>query len=122
MEDFHAHIATIAEIEDGYRVLDLGCGRGNSLPHLLSRIGTRGELVAADRNIRSLVALKELYPEEVAAGRLLVADLDIARTLPFASASFDSVVCQNVIECVADRAGLLREIHRIIRPLAARRT
>jgi SAM-dependent methyltransferase len=36
--------------------------------------------------------------------------------LPFASASFDTVICQNVIECIADRDGLICEIHRILKP------
>lgn len=115
LDDFHAQIATLLEIADGDRVLDLGCGRGNSLPHLLAKTGTTGEVVAADRDNSSLAALREACPEEINARRLSVAHLDIAKTLPFASASFDAVVCQNVIECVADRNGLLREIHRILR-------
>jgi len=43
-------------------------------------------------------------------------ELDITRPLPFESASFDGVVCQNVIECVADRNRLLAEIARILKP------
>jgi SAM-dependent methyltransferase len=116
LNDFHVRIANLANIRDGDRVLDLGCGRGDSLPHLVARIGMTGEIVAADRHGGSLTAIKEVYPEEIAARRLSIVELDISRTLPFSSASFDSVVCQNVVECVSDRDGLVREIHRILKP------
>lgn len=114
-DDFHARVAALAGIGDGDRVLDLGCGRGDSLPHLLAKIGPAGELVAADRHSGSLAAIRDAYPDEIAARRLSVVDLDIAKTLPFSSASFDAVVCQNVVECAADREGLVREIYRILR-------
>lgn len=45
-----------------------------------------------------------------------IATIDIAEPLPFASGSFDFVIRQNVVECVADRDGLLREIYRILKP------
>ena len=116
LDGFHARVAALAGIKEGNRVLDLGCGRGNTVPHLLTKIGTAGEVVAADRNGNSLAALRDTFPDEIGAGRLSIAELDLARTLPFDDASFDSVVCQNVIECVTDKNSLLHEIHRILRP------
>jgi SAM-dependent methyltransferase len=116
LNDFHAHVASLASISNGSSVLDLGCGRGNGLPHLLGRIGAAGGVVAADRDRSSLDAIKSAYAREIAEGTLTVVELDIASELPFTSASFDSVVCQNVIECLADRDSLIKEIHRILRP------
>jgi SAM-dependent methyltransferase len=114
--EFHARLAAIAALKDGARVLDLGCGSGLTLPYLLAASGTFGEVVAADRMSQSLAAIRAAYPGEIANGRLTVLELDIAGALPFPQASFDSVICQNVIECLSDRAGLLAEIHRILRP------
>jgi SAM-dependent methyltransferase len=116
VDDFHARVAGLAGVTSGARVLDLGCGRGLTVPHLLAAAGTSGEVVAVDRMTDSLAAIRERYSAFVASGHLTLVDLDIAAPLPFGSASFDSVVCQNVIECVTDRRGLLTEIHRILRP------
>jgi SAM-dependent methyltransferase len=115
-DDFHARVASLAAIQKGGRVLDLGCGAGLTVPHLLTAAGTSGEVVAANRMTKGFAAIGERYPEPVATGRLRLVELDIAAPLPFASASFDSVVCQNVIECISDREGLLAEMHRILRP------
>jgi SAM-dependent methyltransferase len=115
LAEFHARIADLSAIRDGGRVLDLGCGAGFTLPYLLTRVGTSGEVVAADRLARNLTGIREAYTEEVANGRLTMIDLNITGPLPFASASFASVVCQNVIECISDRDGLIAEIHRVLR-------
>lgn len=115
LADFHAHIAALSAIKEGGRVLDLGCGAGFTLPYLLARVGTSGALVAADRMAWNLTRIREAFTEEISNGRLTVIDMDIAGPLPFASASFDSVVCQNVIECISDRDGLISEMHRILR-------
>jgi SAM-dependent methyltransferase len=116
LNSFHADITALAGIKDGDRVLDLGCGRGNTIPHLHSKIGTTGEVVAADRNGSSLEAVRARFAEEVIAGRLSLIELDIVQRLPFTDGSFDSVICQNVIECIPDKSGLLREIYRILKP------
>jgi SAM-dependent methyltransferase len=115
-DDFHARLAGLAAVQKGGRVLDLGCGSGLTVPHLLAAAGTSGEVVAVNRMTRGFAAIGERYTEPVATGRLRLVELDIAAPLPFASASLDSVVCQNVIECISDREGLLVEIHRILRP------
>jgi SAM-dependent methyltransferase len=110
VDDFHGRIAQLAEIGAGQHVLDLGCGNGNGLGALLAAVGPAGSVVALDRDAASLAR---------AAGRegpLTAVEADITAPLPLDSESFDAVICQNVVECVADRAGLLREIHRVLRP------
>src|SRR5579871_1820997 len=115
-DEIHARIAGLAAIQKGGRVLDLGCGAGPTLPHLLAAVGTSGEVVAVNRRTNGFAAIGKRYPEPIATGRLRLVELDIAAPLPFASASFDSLVCQNVIDCISDREALLAEMHRILRP------
>jgi SAM-dependent methyltransferase len=110
LDDLHARIARLAEAGAGQRVLDLGCGNGNGVGALLATVGPEGRVVALDRHAASLAR---------AAGRegpLTTVEADIGAPLPFDPQSFDAVVCQNVVECVADRAGLLCEIHRVLKP------
>jgi SAM-dependent methyltransferase len=114
--DFHTRIARLAAIEPGNRVLDLGCGRGSGLPALLDAVGDTGKLIAADRDQAALNAIREAHGAEIDRGLLTIMACDFARDLPFDAASFDVVACQNVVECVADRAGLVAAIHRILRP------
>jgi ubiquinone/menaquinone biosynthesis C-methylase UbiE len=116
---FHGLMAKLAGIRQGDRVLDLGCGRGKTTPYLLGKIGTTGDVVAADRDSDNLAALQDAFPDAVATGRLSVANFDLVGTWPFDDASFDSIVCQNVVECVADKNRLMREIHRILKPNGA---
>jgi SAM-dependent methyltransferase len=116
LDGFHARLVALAQVKDGDKVLDLGCGRGNSLAHLLAKVGRTGEVVAADRNGGSLAAIRAKYSKEIADRRLKTVEMDLTGTLPFTLASFNVVVCQNVIECTADREGLLRELYRIIKP------
>jgi len=116
VNDFHARITRLAAVKAGGRVLDLGCGRGNGLPPLLAAIGATGELVAADRDGPALDAVRATHVGEIADVRLSVVDLDMKKALPFAAASFDTVICQNVVECIADRTALIAEMHRVLRP------
>ena len=115
-DEFHTRVAALSAAGPGGRVLDLGCGRGLTVPPLLAQVGASGQVVAADRSIRSLEALSRMLPDACSDGRLATMELDVAASLPFGTASFDGVVCQNVIECVDNRDRLVAEIARVLRP------
>ncbi len=114
-DEFHARVAALASIGEGSKVLDLGCGRGLTLSRLLATAGASGEVFAADRSRKNLEAVKQSYPAEIADKRLVVVETDVSAGLPFASSSLDTVVCQNVMECIVDKAGLLVEIRRVLK-------
>jgi SAM-dependent methyltransferase len=109
-DDFHSRISRLADVGSGQHVLDLGCGNGNGLDALLLAVGPTGRVIALDRDAASLARAAER------AGPLTAVEADITAALPLEPRSVDRVICQNVIECVADRPGLLREIHRVLRP------
>lgn len=94
-----AAYALVAPLLPEGRVLDLGCGIGHSFELLAPR-----ESVGVDLDPSVL----EGQPRETAA-----ADM---RSLPFASGSFDSVLCVQAIEHVPDPERVLDETARVLRP------
>jgi SAM-dependent methyltransferase len=79
----------------GLRVLDVGCGEKPYLPYFASA----GEYVGVDIDEGSQADL--IGPVE---------------RLPVDDASFDLVLCVQVLEHVDDPAAAVRELHRVVRP------
>jgi SAM-dependent methyltransferase len=101
-----------ADIQDGQRVLDVGCGFGGTLSLVDER--HRGlELCGVNIDARQLErASDRLSSSERNHIRLIQAD---AARLPLADASFDVVLA---VECVFhfDRARFFAEAHRVLAP------
>lgn len=112
---FHKGLAALASLSQGERALDLGSGRGATLEYLLTSVGPEGHVTALDRMERALSDIETRHSDEIRNGRLTLVNRDVGKT-SFLDNSFDAVICQNVIECVEDREGLVLEIKRILRP------
>jgi SAM-dependent methyltransferase len=98
----------LASLPEGpARLLDIGCGSGRNLM-FIARHRPQYELVGTDIAETTASVLAELGLHGVCA--------DAAQGLPFPDASFDTVLCGEVIEHVIDTDGMLREIHRILKP------
>jgi ubiquinone/menaquinone biosynthesis C-methylase UbiE len=94
-------------VSNGERVLDVGCAEGRFAAHLA---GAGAQVVGID-----------VAEEPLRRGRGRDADLDLrlvpaAARWPLEDASFDVVWAGEVIEHVADTAGWLSEIRRVLRP------
>jgi len=83
------------------RMLDLGCGEGS----LLEAAGMGGTGVDLHPERLSLATRKKLH--------VALAD---GSNLPFADYSFDMVICMEVLEHVQDMAGVISEVHRVLKP------
>ncbi|MBW1989135.1 MAG: methyltransferase domain-containing protein [Deltaproteobacteria bacterium] len=104
-------------LSPGSRVLDVGCGGGRhtceaySLPGVLS--------VGADLSHKNAAATRGLLAGMEQEGRghgswqVLCAD---AASLPFSDASFDAVVCSEVLEHVDHPPTVCAELARVLRP------
>ena len=92
----------------GQRVLEVGCGLGNFTPFLLDR-----ELVVAtDLSAEYCAAVAARFP---GASNLVVIPHDITADLaPLVEYRFDTVICFNVLEHIADDLAVLRNIQRVL--------
>lgn len=93
------------------RLLDVGCGDRPYAPLIPGAARYVGiEHPGAVMNVEP--ALRASF----ARVRELVDAFADAQEIPFADASFDSVLCTEVLEHVADPAAVAREIRRVLRP------
>ena len=93
-----------AAIGRGKRVLDLGCRSGALTRHFLDG----NEVVGLDVDRAALAKAEKLGIEPVQA--------NVEERLPFEEASFDAVVAGELLEHLQFPDGLVREIHRVLRP------
>ena len=91
----------------GGRVLDAGTGEGRHLVHLL---GLTPDVHAVDASRSGLAKMPDAVRTRVAAA---VADLE---TLPYPDASFDLVLCTDVVETLPEPVRALTEFRRVLRP------
>jgi len=96
-------------------VLDIGSGIGGPARYVASRFGCRvtgidltDEFCEAARELTRRLGLDERIRFEVG---------DALR-MPFGDASFDGAYSMNVSMNIADKPGLYREIHRVLKPRA----
>jgi ubiquinone/menaquinone biosynthesis C-methylase UbiE len=99
----------LLDVEPGHRVLDLGCGRGETTHELVRR---GAEVVAMDYSWDAAQ-----LTHEGAAGAASVLQADGTR-LPFTDGSFDRVLLSDVIEHVPWTMSIqmMNEVHRVLSP------
>ncbi|MCC5982249.1 MAG: class I SAM-dependent methyltransferase [Oceanicaulis sp.] len=106
-------------LKDGERVLDLGCGRGRHL-HALYWHERALDVTGLDLDFADLGAaidgFFELPPPAESPPRSAVFSVGDAGRLPFADASFDVVICCEVLEHLPDVDAALAEITRVLKP------
>ncbi|OPZ19014.1 MAG: Demethylrebeccamycin-D-glucose O-methyltransferase [candidate division BRC1 bacterium ADurb.BinA364] len=96
------------QLRDGDRMLDLGCGTGQS-PALYAPLRLRWSGADISAAMLALAARNGAYES------LRRMNID-RRRYPFAARSFDAVVSSGVFEFTAHLGQALREIARILRP------
>jgi SAM-dependent methyltransferase len=102
------------EVRSGERVLDAGCGEGR---HCFGALERGAHVVGLDLDLASLKAsslgLQRRACERNRLGALIHGN---AFRLPFANATFDKVICSEVMEHVHDYRGVARELARVTKP------
>ncbi|MBT8447162.1 MAG: methyltransferase domain-containing protein, partial [Gammaproteobacteria bacterium] len=93
-----------------YKVLDLGCGRGELLAHLSTSMNPRSALVGIDESEDAIRTARNNYRSIEFLQQKLV------DTLGFDDDSVDIVISVDVLECIPDRSALIDEVFRILKP------
>jgi SAM-dependent methyltransferase len=100
-----------AGLRPGWRVLDVGCGAGDSTRLVATLVGRTGAVVGVDRDARMLAAAREGEPAE-APIELIEGDF---RTAPL-SGPFDAAVGRFILTFQEDMVAALRAVARHVRP------
>ena len=101
------------EVKPGLRVLDVGSGPGHTTVELARLVAPLGHVTGVDLNAEFL---------RVAARRARDSGMEVTFVrgefpgLPFSSASFDRVLCKNVLEYVDSAADTVIEMARVAAP------
>ena len=102
------HLADLAGIHPGQRVIDVGCGPGALTAELVERVGP-ANVAAVDPSEPFVAAATARHP-----------GVDVRRAaaeaLPFGDDSFDSAVAQLVVHFMEDPVAGLSEMGRVTRP------
>jgi SAM-dependent methyltransferase len=97
-------------LEQGARVLDIGCGTGRLARWIAERVGPKGSVVGID----PLQERVEIARSRGGAERFEVGQAEDLSA--FEEASFDAVCMSAVFHWVTDKAKALAEIRRVLRP------
>lgn len=100
-------------LRPGERVLDLGCGRGQSSVFLASEYGV--EVVSLDLWV-SVAERRQAALEASVGGLVTPMRGDIARGLPSAFGGFDAIFCMQSFHCFGTRASMVRYLASLLRP------
>ncbi|WP_147105280.1 bifunctional 2-polyprenyl-6-hydroxyphenol methylase/3-demethylubiquinol 3-O-methyltransferase UbiG [Tateyamaria sp. syn59] len=94
----------------GKDVLDLGCAGG----FMAEALAERGAQVTGIDPAAQAIEAARVHAQ--ASGKEIRYDTGVGDDMPYPDASFDAVVCVDVLEHVSDLAQVLTEVARVLRP------
>jgi sterol 24-C-methyltransferase len=113
-ELFEKRMARDIGLVDGFRVLDVGCGRGRVVAHLSSLADARFTGINIDPV--QLESAIRFAGEHGLADRCQFLEANFNDPLPFPDDSFDALFQIQVLTYARDKEALFREMFRVLRP------
>lgn len=102
---------SLLPIRNGDRILDIGCGSGVLVPHILNIIGDEGRLVEADYAEKMIEVNRGLHPD-----KRITFCASNADELKLSSNSSDGVICFAAFPHFDDKLRCLQNLQRILKP------
>jgi SAM-dependent methyltransferase len=109
-----ARIAEWLSLEATSRLLDVGCGAGAASLELARRTGC--EVIGVDVDPGAIEAARGRARELGLDARASFVEADAGQQLPLEDASVDAIVCVDAITHLPDRARVLADWARVLRP------
>jgi SAM-dependent methyltransferase len=109
-----SEIPQLLGIDRDSSVLEIGCGSGGYALHLAEKIGCR--LTGLDINAAGVRNANQLASARGLASQARFEECDVSKNLAFGDNYFDAVFSNDVLCHVPGRAGVLREIFRVLKP------
>ncbi|HEX7049002.1 MAG TPA: methyltransferase domain-containing protein [Longimicrobiales bacterium] len=109
----HDHVLSLLEVSGARSILDLGCGRGEHLRALGAAVPESTRLVGIDASEAAVEAARSATAGDP---RFTFLVHDMTEGIPFDDGAFDRILSVNVLEAIPDKAALLREVHRVLKP------
>lgn len=101
------------ELTPDSRVLDVGCGIGGPARFLAHTYGCRVDGIDLTRE---WIEAGQVLNKRCRLSERITLRVGDALNLPYSEQAFDVVWCQNVTMNIADKAGFLTGIHRVLKP------
>lgn len=101
-------------VRPGQRILEIACGSGGTAVRIAEEFGA--SVVGVDVNPSAVLAATNRARSHEVADRAEFQVADANEALPFPAESFDVLFCNDSINHLRDRAGVLADWHRVLRP------
>ena len=108
-----AYTVAVANVQPGWKVLDIAGGTGDLARAFAPRVGERGRVVLTDINEAMLRVGRDRLLDE---GQVLPTAACDAEHLPFAEATFDLVTVAFGLRNMTHKESALAEMGRVLRP------
>ena len=110
------HALAKLHLSGSEHVLDVGCGIGGATRYIADTFGCR---VTGIDLTPDFIAVARMLAERTGLADRVAYEVASALAMPFADAAFDAAITLHVAMNIKDRAGLYREVARVLKPGAS---
>jgi ubiquinone/menaquinone biosynthesis C-methylase UbiE len=107
-------IPSTLQLTRNSHVLEIGCGSGRYALQVAATLGC--QVLGLDLNVPGVQNAQRLAAAQNLRAQTQFVVADASQPLPFADSSFDAAFSNDVFCHIPARLGLLRELHRVLRP------